>query len=170
MLLLCSLPSSYKFFRETLIYGRDKLLFEDVKGYLLSRDKLDNDFGLNSKADRQASVLVASKKRDKRCRYCKKLGYVKADCFKLRNKRAAESNEEDVVGANLVDKGGDDFLLVSMSDNSKLKSEWILDSRCSFCNSPILGLVGTVVSGPQIRRGKILLLYFYDKKFHEKIS
>ncbi|MFQ6666253.1 hypothetical protein Gotur_032680 [Gossypium turneri] len=31
MLLLCSLPPSYKSFRETLIYDRDKLLFEDVK-------------------------------------------------------------------------------------------------------------------------------------------
>ncbi|MFQ6666255.1 hypothetical protein Gotur_032680 [Gossypium turneri] len=62
MLLLYSLPPSYMFFRETLIYGRDKLLFENVKGHLLSRDKLDNEFGLDSKADRQASVLVASKK------------------------------------------------------------------------------------------------------------
>ncbi|MFQ6670125.1 hypothetical protein Gotur_035152, partial [Gossypium turneri] len=119
MLLLCSLPRSYKSFRETLIYGRDKLSFKDVKGHLLSRDKLENEFGLDSKANRQTSVLVASKKRDKRCRYCKRLGHVKAGCYKLRNKRAAESNEEDVTGANLVDKNGDDFLLVSTSDNSK---------------------------------------------------
>ncbi|KAG8487958.1 hypothetical protein CXB51_018091 [Gossypium anomalum] len=136
MLLLCSLPPSYKSFRETLIYGRDKLSFEDVKGYLLSRDKLDNELHLDSKTDRQASILVASKKRDKRCRYCKKLGHVKADCYKLRNKRAAESNEEDVAGANLVDENGDDFLLVSTSDNSKLTSEWILDSGCSFHMCP----------------------------------
>ncbi|MBA0861609.1 hypothetical protein Goshw_029486 [Gossypium schwendimanii] len=77
MLLLCSLPSSYKSFKVTLIYGRDKLSFEDVKGHLLSRDKLDNEFGLDSKADKQTSILVALKKRDKRCRYCKKLGHVK---------------------------------------------------------------------------------------------
>ncbi|MFQ6670278.1 hypothetical protein Gotur_035269, partial [Gossypium turneri] len=128
MLLLCSSPL-YKFFRETLIYGRDKLSFEYVKGHLLSRDKLDNEFGLDSKADRQASVLVASKKQDKRCPYYKKLGHVKADCYKLGNKRAAESKEEDVAGANLADESGDDFLLVSMNDNSKLTSEWILDSR-----------------------------------------
>ncbi|MFQ6670709.1 hypothetical protein Gotur_035514, partial [Gossypium turneri] len=128
MLLLCSLPHSYKSFRETLIYGIDKLSFEDVNGHLLSRDKLNNEFGLDSKADRQASVLVASKKRDKRCRYCKKLGHVKADCYKSRNKRVVESNEEDVADANLADKSGDDFLLVSTSDNSMLTSEWILDS------------------------------------------
>ncbi|KAH1033472.1 hypothetical protein J1N35_045646 [Gossypium stocksii] len=55
--------------RKTLIYGRNKLSFEDVDGHLLSRDKLDNELHLDSKVDRQASVLVASKKRDKRCRY-----------------------------------------------------------------------------------------------------
>ncbi|MBA0678695.1 hypothetical protein Goari_020020, partial [Gossypium aridum] len=64
MLLLCSLLPSYKSFRETLIYGRDNLSFEDVKSNLLSKDKLDNDFGLNNKSDRQASVLVALRKRD----------------------------------------------------------------------------------------------------------
>ncbi|MBA0671209.1 hypothetical protein Goklo_024875, partial [Gossypium klotzschianum] len=97
MLLLCYLPPSYKSFRGTLIYGSDKLSFEDVKVHLLSRDKVDNEFGLGSKADRQAFVLVASKKRDKRCCYCKNLGHVKANCYKLQNKRAAESNEEDVA-------------------------------------------------------------------------
>ncbi|MFQ6636892.1 hypothetical protein Gotur_013139 [Gossypium turneri] len=51
-LLLCSLPPLYKSFRETLIYGRDKLSFEDVKGHLLSRDKLDNELYLDSKVDR----------------------------------------------------------------------------------------------------------------------
>ncbi|MBA0879124.1 hypothetical protein Goshw_021568 [Gossypium schwendimanii] len=61
MLLLCFLPLSYKSFRETLIYGRDKLSFENVKGHLLNRDKLDNEFGSDSKVNRQAFVLVASK-------------------------------------------------------------------------------------------------------------
>ncbi|MBA0670523.1 hypothetical protein Goklo_024295, partial [Gossypium klotzschianum] len=49
MLLLCFLPPSYKSFRETLSYSRDKLSFEDVKGHLLSRDKLKNEFGSDSK-------------------------------------------------------------------------------------------------------------------------
>ncbi|MBA0636404.1 hypothetical protein Godav_025792 [Gossypium davidsonii] len=52
MLLLYSLPLSYKSFRETLIYGKDNLLFEDVKGHLLSKDKLDNEFGSDSKSDK----------------------------------------------------------------------------------------------------------------------
>ncbi|MBA0620075.1 hypothetical protein Godav_005846 [Gossypium davidsonii] len=31
--------------KETLVYDRDKLSFEDVKGHLLSKDKLNNEFG-----------------------------------------------------------------------------------------------------------------------------
>ncbi|MBA0671473.1 hypothetical protein Goklo_023843, partial [Gossypium klotzschianum] len=56
MLLLCSLTSSYKCFRETLIHGRGKLSFKNLNGHFLSRDKFDNEFGLDSKADRQASI------------------------------------------------------------------------------------------------------------------
>ncbi|MBA0771868.1 hypothetical protein Gotri_007334 [Gossypium trilobum] len=104
MLLLCYLPSSYKSFKETLIYGRDKISFDDVKGHLLSKDKLDNELGSDSKADMQASILVASKKRDKMCHYCK-------------------NNEKDVASVNLADKSIDDFLLVSTSDSSELTSE-----------------------------------------------
>ncbi|MFQ6663563.1 hypothetical protein Gotur_031048 [Gossypium turneri] len=43
------------------------------------------------------------------CRCCKKLGHAKANCYKLRNKRATESNEENVASANLADESGDDF-------------------------------------------------------------
>ncbi|MFQ6667908.1 hypothetical protein Gotur_033759, partial [Gossypium turneri] len=64
MLLLCSLPPSYKSFREILIYGRDKLSFEDVKGHFFSRDKLDNEFGLDSKADRREKCMTVSLKID----------------------------------------------------------------------------------------------------------
>ncbi|MFQ6634050.1 hypothetical protein Gotur_011292, partial [Gossypium turneri] len=70
------------------------------------------------------------------CHYCKKLGHVKADYYKLRNKRTAESNEEDVAGANLADKSSDNFLLVSTSDSSEFTSEWILDSGYSFHMCP----------------------------------
>ncbi|MBA0654091.1 hypothetical protein Goklo_021166, partial [Gossypium klotzschianum] len=36
---------------ETLIYGKDKLSFKDVKGHLLSKDKLNNEFGSDSKTN-----------------------------------------------------------------------------------------------------------------------
>ncbi|MFQ6624908.1 hypothetical protein Gotur_003674 [Gossypium turneri] len=52
MLLLCSLPPSYKSFREILIYGRDNISFENVKGHLLNKEKLNDEFGSNSKSNK----------------------------------------------------------------------------------------------------------------------
>ncbi|MBA0756786.1 hypothetical protein Gogos_022163, partial [Gossypium gossypioides] len=101
MLLLCSLPSFYKTFMETLIYERDNLLFEDVKGNLLSKDKLDNESKARSK----------SRNRDKYCGYCKK--------------------KAKVADASIVNDKGDDFLLVSTRKSSHLTFNWILDSRCN---------------------------------------
>ncbi|KAH1056106.1 hypothetical protein J1N35_034171 [Gossypium stocksii] len=106
--------------RETLICCRHKLSFEDVKGHFLSKDKLNNEFGLDSKANRQASVLVASKKQDKR--------EIKGVLGK--------SNKKYVANANLADKNGDDFLLVSTIVSFELMSKWILDSGCSFHMCP----------------------------------
>ncbi|KAH1114197.1 hypothetical protein J1N35_007575 [Gossypium stocksii] len=105
MLLLCFLPSFYKTFRETLIYDKDNLSFEDVKQNLLSKHKLDNEFGLNKKPDGQVSALVVrgrqqskkldqnrsktrpkSRNRDKECCCYKKNGHIKSEGYKLQNK------------------------------------------------------------------------------------
>ena len=42
--LLCSLPPSYKNFRETLLYGRDNLSSDDVKNVLTQRDLIDTHY------------------------------------------------------------------------------------------------------------------------------
>ncbi|KAG8490008.1 hypothetical protein CXB51_015369 [Gossypium anomalum] len=167
MLLLCSLPPSYKSFRETLIYGRDKLSFEDVKGHLLSRDKLDNELHLDSKTDRQASVLIV---------------------INCEIKKATESNEEDVAGANLADENGDDFFsveggVVRMGNNSSSKVigigtvkikmhdktiktlsdvRYVPDLRKNLISLSILDLKGCKIniesSGIKVSRGALVLL------------
>ena len=45
MILLCSLPHSYKHFIEMLIYGRESLKIDEVKSALLSREKMKHDSG-----------------------------------------------------------------------------------------------------------------------------
>ena len=39
--LLCSLPSSYKNFRKTMLYGRENLSSNDVKNTLIQRDLIE---------------------------------------------------------------------------------------------------------------------------------
>ncbi|MBA0702289.1 hypothetical protein Goari_022919 [Gossypium aridum] len=46
ILLLCSLTLSYKSFNEPLIYGRDNISFEDVRGHLLSKNKKNSTTSL----------------------------------------------------------------------------------------------------------------------------
>ena len=38
LLLLCSLPKSHAHFKETILYGRDSLTFEEVQSTLYSKD------------------------------------------------------------------------------------------------------------------------------------
>jgi len=42
LLLLCSLATSYKSLRDMVIYGREKISLEDVKGNLQAKLHLDN--------------------------------------------------------------------------------------------------------------------------------
>jgi len=42
LILLCSLPSSYKSFREAIIYGgKSTIKVNEVKEHLLNKDKID---------------------------------------------------------------------------------------------------------------------------------
>ncbi|MBA0743479.1 hypothetical protein Gogos_006150 [Gossypium gossypioides] len=94
MLLLYSFPPSYKSFRETQIYGRDKLSFEEVNRNLLSKGKLDNEFGSSSSSSWKPSAFVArsrtdsrSRNRDQTCNYYKKKGHIKVRLLDMPPKR-----------------------------------------------------------------------------------
>jgi len=51
-LLQCSLPSSYKSFRETIIYGgKSTIKFNEVKEHLLNKDKIDKQLAGESHHD-----------------------------------------------------------------------------------------------------------------------
>ena len=106
MILLCSLPSSYSTFRDIIFYSRDTLNLEEVYDALFSKEKMKQ---LVVGSETQAEGLVIrgrtqernysgdgrgrskSNNNEKMCRYCKKKGHIKLECYKLqnKNKRAA---------------------------------------------------------------------------------
>lgn len=97
ILLVVSLPHSYKHFKEIMLYSNyDTISFEDVKSNLLSNEKFDLDIYADSaerlvvkgKTIENGNVNRSkncSKSRNphagKTCNYCGRLGHIVADCW-----------------------------------------------------------------------------------------
>ena len=56
LLLLCSLPHSYRHFKETMLYGKDTISLKDVKFSLETKEKIDHDI-TGQTSDSQAQGL-----------------------------------------------------------------------------------------------------------------
>ncbi|GJT97762.1 retrovirus-related pol polyprotein from transposon TNT 1-94 [Tanacetum coccineum] len=130
VLLVISLPASYKHFKEIMLYGNHETLsFDDVKSALLSKQKYDDDVEPES-----SEGLVA---RGRSCKYCKKHGHIVSDCYKLKNKLEREgkgNNEKKPEKAAEVaiakgDSDGDVYLAI---ETEKSRDELIVDSCCTF--------------------------------------
>ncbi|KAL5745297.1 hypothetical protein ACOSP7_026443 [Xanthoceras sorbifolium] len=113
-MLLRSLPSSYKHFRDTLIYSRQTLKLEDVKAALFSKELIDKELGTSRNDSPAEGLLVRGRTLDKSsfsnqrsrsrsksrhknltCNYCKKKGHIKSECFKLKNKQQNKDQKRD---------------------------------------------------------------------------
>ena len=51
LLLLCSLPPSYKHFRDTMIYSREDISLENVKTNLQAKEKIDSNLIVSETSD-----------------------------------------------------------------------------------------------------------------------
>ena len=139
MMLLCSLPPSYRHLCETLIYGHENLKIDEVKFALLSCDKIEHDS--DSRDDTASGLVVkgrskeigSSSSRGKsrfksrqpkgRCRYRKKEGHWKVEYLKLKDKREKDSSDSASVA-----ESANNVLSVS---TSSVGDVWILDLGCS---------------------------------------
>jgi len=147
LLLLCSLPTSYKSLRDMMVYGREKISLEDVKGNLQAKLHLDNEMTSVDKGS-QGVGLVAERgrSRDKTpmgnrsrlklkyknltCNYCKKKEHIKTNCFILKNKQKGRggvtSKEVNVA------KDDDTYDVLCVVDNCvNDDNAWIMDSCAS---------------------------------------
>jgi hypothetical protein len=132
ILLLCSLPPSYKNFRESFIIGREELNLEDVKAALLSKELLEKQTGDSEGTSSHDIAFLASensvrdgggkaKHKNLTCNYCHKKGHIKADCLKLKNKKQfEESSANTAVGT----ESGEALYVIgdSLLDESEFRS------------------------------------------------
>jgi len=92
-LLFCSLPSSYKRFREAIIYGgKSTIKVNEVTKHLFNKDKIDTQLMGKPQHDDSGQVHYSMEKSNKgsstdnskhknlTCNFCHKRGYIRANC------------------------------------------------------------------------------------------
>ena len=161
VLLVVSLPSTYKHFKEIMLYSNnDTLSFEDVKSNLLSKEKFDLDIhsedkgeGLSvrgrtkekwSTSNKKSRSKSRGRKSNKTCRYCKKYGHDISDCFILKKKQEKQEKSKQPAEAANVETDSDGDVMISVSSDKRSKNEWILDSGCTFHMCPYKDLFTTL--------------------------
>jgi len=124
-LLLCSLPSSYKNFKEAIIYeGKSAIKVNEVKEHLLKKDKIDNQLTSESYRDDSGQVHFSKEKsnngssidnpklKNLMCNWYHKKRQIRADCW-TRNKK-----QPDTSVAELAERDEEKCDVLSVTDRS----------------------------------------------------
>ena len=117
ILLLVSLPATFKHFKEIMLYGNngDSLSFEDVKSNLLSKENFNNDprsevkiewLSVRGRSQHKGDSVRSHSRSKSRgpktnnnyCRYCNHSGHDISSCFKLTKKEEREKNTPEKPG------------------------------------------------------------------------
>jgi hypothetical protein len=157
LLLLCSLPSSFASFRDTILLSRDELIVSDVYEALQSREKMKgmvHSDGSSSKGDalqvrgrpeqrssndgndryksQESRGRSKSRPPKKFYKYCRKKTHFIEECWKLKNKENMKNNPDGK--ASVVTGAGSDSgdCLIVLTTCVSGNEELILDSACSF--------------------------------------
>ncbi|KAI4303678.1 hypothetical protein MLD38_039278 [Melastoma candidum] len=149
---LCSLPSSYENFVDTMLYGRETIFVSDVKDALQSKElkkKVSESYeggsesglvvsrGRNKERDggKKGKSRSKSKSKGPRCFHCKEPGHFRRDCPQRKTGKESKKSDRKAI-ANVVressDEGeyeGSDILTVA---TSSLTDTWIMDSGVSY--------------------------------------
>ncbi|KAG8503323.1 hypothetical protein CXB51_001371 [Gossypium anomalum] len=147
LILLCSLPPSYSTFRDMILYSCESLIVDEGEGLIAlgRQDKnVDDDRGRTQKRNPRGKSKGRSKSsnRGQTCKFCKKKGHIKSECFKLQNKIKKEtanqkSKEPEESGeVDIVEDYSNGELLVISVNNFKVSEEWILYSGYTFHMTP----------------------------------
>nr|AAT01387.1 putative polyprotein [Oryza sativa Japonica Group]AAT44170.1 putative polyprotein [Oryza sativa Japonica Group] len=178
LLLLCSLPSSYANFRDTILLSRSELTLAEVYEALQNREKMKGMVQSDASSSKGEALQVRgrseqrtyndsndrdknqsrgrSKSRGKKfCKYCKKKNHFIEECWKLQNKEKRKSDGKASVVTSADNSDSGDCLVVFVVCVSS-HDEWILDTTCSFhicINRDWFSSYKSVQNGDVVRMG-----------------
>ncbi|KAH9648891.1 hypothetical protein KPL70_025781 [Citrus sinensis] len=148
LLLVSSLPGSYKNFVDALMYGRQALSLDEVKSALNTkelqekRQNLDQETGegltakgQHYKNQKKKQGKAKDKNKTLKCFQCHKEGHFKKDCPERKNKQYKEQRSENGDAA-VVEKEGYESAGVLIASDVDHEGKWVLDSGCSFHMCP----------------------------------
>ena len=162
IILLNSLPESYKELKAATKYGRNSLTLDDVLGALRSREleiKIEKKAtseglqvkGMTPRRDQQKGRGKSrSKSRGKRvCWHCQKEWYLRRNCPDRKKGSKGIFNNDLVNFSN----GYANSEVLNVSTNQET-NEWIMDSGCSYHMTPRKGLM---INFRLVNGGKVLM-------------
>ncbi|KAG8501671.1 hypothetical protein CXB51_003833 [Gossypium anomalum] len=135
LILLCSLPSSYSIFKDTILYSHESLRVDEVYDSLTSYDNMKH---LVVKPNSQREGLIVHGKQDRNADDDRGRTQERNPHGKSKG-RSKSSNRDKTCNFSKKKrhiKSDDSKLLVAYVNNSKVSEEWILDSGCTFHMSP----------------------------------
>ncbi|GKD22034.1 retrovirus-related pol polyprotein from transposon TNT 1-94 [Tanacetum coccineum] len=157
LLLLTSLPESYEYFVDTLLYGRKALTLDDAMATLNSKEikerskaKGDDGEGLyvKGRTDRMDSRKSRGKSRSKsrggRLKFyiCQSEDHLKRNCLKNNRKKSTCYIKKDKQLSSSGSTYDDSEVMMVMSAQAQALLDWIMDSRCSYHMTPRVVLSG----------------------------
>ncbi|KAF3642236.1 Polygalacturonase [Capsicum annuum] len=188
ILLLISLPQSFKHIRDTMLYEKDNISYKEIKSILKTKEQIDRDItgkgrtthgeglfvrGRSSKKESNSEKSQSrskSKFRNVVCKYCHKKGHLISECYKLKNKEKEKENKNehqnvDSTEASVAADESEGTIFLETNSSFKSNDEWILDSDFSYHMYPNRDLFTTFesVGGGVVLMGKNTLCKVFDK-------
>ncbi|GJU84034.1 retrotransposon protein, putative, ty1-copia subclass [Tanacetum coccineum] len=106
LIILCSLPSSYSNFRDTILYSRDTLTLEEVYEALHAKEKMKYMVSSEGSSSQAEGLIIHGRQHDKNTngnQRGRNSGHDIFECFKLKNKENKAGKTNPNSGIDFTD-------------------------------------------------------------------
>jgi hypothetical protein len=162
LLLLCSLPASFRNFRATILYSHGTLTVAEVYEALTAKEKMRQMVNSKDAAGSSGEALYVRGRTEQKksnsggkgkgknqrgrsksrvpsdelfCKYCKKTNHVIENCYRLQNKEKRNKEKGKTGGTvSIASENNSDNgdVLIAFAGCDANDAQWILDSACSY--------------------------------------